>query len=139
MVVNDKEKMRQRLHQVRVMETNESELPMRCRNRRDDVETGGRLPTGINLRRKLNCCASGVRHRGGVTMMQARVRNVGTWSLDAKGEARAESIREGESTEARRRGGAARSSEEAPVMGVERRGCIDSLNSIRQPATGGAR
>jgi len=32
---------------------------------------------------------------------------------------------EGESTDAEHGGGAARSSEEAPVMGVERRGCID--------------
>src|SRR5207248_10500463 len=32
--------------------------------------------------------------------------------------------REGESTEAGRRGGAARSSEEGPVMGLERRGCV---------------
>ncbi len=31
------------------METNESELPMRCRNRSDDAETGGRLATGNNL------------------------------------------------------------------------------------------
>jgi len=31
------------------METNESEPSLRCRNRRDDVETGGRLPTGISL------------------------------------------------------------------------------------------
>jgi hypothetical protein len=32
---------------------------------------------------------------------------------------------EGESTDAEHGGGAVRSSEEAPVMGVERRGCID--------------
>src|ERR1700726_3268850 len=34
------------------------------------------------------------------------------------------SNREGESTEAGRRGGAARSSVEGPVMGLERRGCV---------------
>ena len=43
---------------------------------------------------------------------------------DVKGEAASGSNREGESTEARRRGGAARSSVEGPVMGLERRGCV---------------
>lgn len=35
-----------------------------------------------------------------------------------------------ESTDAEHRGGAARSSEEASVMGVERRGCIDWLYDV---------
>ncbi len=41
-----------------------------------------------------------------------------------KGQATSGSNREGESTEAERRGGAARSSEEGLVMGPERRGCV---------------
>src|SRR5499425_3336573 len=45
-------------------------------------------------------------------------------SDDVKGQAASGSNREGESTEARRRGGAARSSVEGPVMGLERRGCV---------------
>src|SRR5262245_51626817 len=45
-------------------------------------------------------------------------------SDDVKGEAASGSNREGESTEAGRRGGAARSSVEGPVMGLERRGCV---------------
>src|SRR5262245_59489085 len=44
-------------------------------------------------------------------------------SEDVKGQAASGSNREGESTEAGRRGGAARSSE-GPVMGLERRGCV---------------
>ena len=40
------------------------------------------------------------------------------------GEATSGVNREGESTEAGRRGGAARSSDEGPVMGLERRGCV---------------
>jgi len=40
-------------------------------------------------------------------------------SEDVKGQAASGSNREGESTEARRRGGAARSSVEGPVMGLE--------------------
>ena len=43
---------------------------------------------------------------------------------DVKGQAASGSNREGESTEAGRRGGAARSSVEGPVMGLERRGCV---------------
>src|SRR5882762_209816 len=41
-----------------------------------------------------------------------------------KGQAASGSNREGESTEAGRRGGAARNSVEGPVMGLERRGCV---------------
>ena len=41
-----------------------------------------------------------------------------------KGQAASGSNREGESTDAERRGGAARSSDEGPVMGLERRGCV---------------
>ena len=44
--------------------------------------------------------------------------------FDAKGKATSGSNREGESTEAEGRDGAARSSDEGPVMGLERRGCV---------------
>src|ERR1700719_4151337 len=43
---------------------------------------------------------------------------------DAKGQATSGSNREGESTEAGRRDGAARSSDEGSVMGLERGGCV---------------
>ena len=43
---------------------------------------------------------------------------------DVKGQAASGSNREGESTEAGRRDGAARSSVEGPVMRLERRGCV---------------
>ena len=43
---------------------------------------------------------------------------------DVKGQAASGSNREGESTEAGRRGGAARSSVDGPAMGLERRGCV---------------
>jgi hypothetical protein len=45
-------------------------------------------------------------------------------AVGVKGQAASGSNREGESTEAGRRGGAARSSVEGPVMGLERRGCV---------------
>jgi hypothetical protein len=44
--------------------------------------------------------------------------------FDAKGKATSGSNREGESTEAERRGGAARRSGEGSVMGLERGGCV---------------
>ena len=43
---------------------------------------------------------------------------------DAKGQVTSGSNREGESTEAERRDGAARSSDEGSVMGLERGGCV---------------
>jgi len=43
---------------------------------------------------------------------------------DVKGQATSGSNREGESTEAECRGGAARSSDEGSVMGLERGGCV---------------
>ena len=42
-----------------------------------------------------------------------------------------------ESTEAKHRGGVTRSSDEASVMEVERRGYIIQLNLIKQPEMGG--
>jgi hypothetical protein len=44
--------------------------------------------------------------------------------FDAKGQATSGSNREGESTEAERRDGAACSSDEGSVMGLERGGCV---------------
>ena len=59
-----------------------------------------------------------------MTLIQALVRNSGTCRPDAKGEAQADGLREGESTEAGRRDGAARSSHEGSVMELERGGCV---------------
>ena len=55
----------------------------------------------------------------------------------AKGEAASGCNREGESTDAAHRGGAARSSDEATVMGVERRGCIDRSYDLINHYLGG--
>ena len=51
---------------------------------------------------------------------------------DAKGEATSGSNREGESTDAEHRDGAARSSDEGPVMGLERRGQVIAVD-LGQP------
>jgi len=43
-----------------------------------------------------------------------------------------------ESTDAKHRGGATRSSDEVSVMGMERRGCIDRLYNVVNHIMGGA-
>jgi hypothetical protein len=55
------------------------------------------------------CCSTGLRHGGGVSLIQAWVRNVGTCRPDVKGEAQVDSIHESQSTDAGHRGGAAHS------------------------------
>ena len=57
---------------------------------------------------------------------------------DAKGKGTSGSNREAESTDAPERGGLPRSSDEAGVMRVERRGRVTAVG-LGQPATGGAR
>ena len=51
-------------------------------------------------------CPGGVRHEGGVTLLQALARNVGTCRPAVKGEIRVGSPHEGESTDTGHRGGA---------------------------------
>ena len=79
------------------------------------------------------CCPGGVRCKGGVSSSQALARNRRTCRLDtddetgegsplvARGRTASGGNRERQST-ARHRGGPARSSDEGPVMGLERRG-----------------
>jgi hypothetical protein len=57
---------------------------------------------------------------------------------DGKGKGASGSNREAESTDAPERGGLPRSSDEGPVMGLERRGWV-TVVALGQPATGGAR
>lgn len=73
-----------------------------------------------------------------MTLIQALMRNVGTCRPDAKGDGRAGGPREPQSTDAGHRGGAARTSGEAAVMAVERRGRIVQLYPCGQPVEGGA-
>ncbi len=56
---------------------------------------------------------------------------------DAKGKGTSGVNREAESTDAPERGGLPRSSDEGPVMGLERRGRVIGVG-LGQPATGGA-
>ena len=80
----------------------------------------------------------GVRRIGGVTLIQALVWNMGTCRPDAKGATQVGGPHECLSTDAGHGGGAARSSDEGSVMGLERRGCIIQLCKDGQPAMGGS-
>jgi len=100
---------------------------MKCRKVQDDAETGGNSLTRDELGGRPDFCPGGIRHRGGVTLDQAFVWNAGTCRSDVKGETQVGGPCEGESTDAENRGGATRSSDEGPVMGLERRGCIVQL------------
>jgi len=120
--------------QVGPEETNASEPLMTCRNvfnrrRNRDLDfypatkVGG-IPA---------YCPTGFRHEGGVILIQALVRNVGTCRPDAKGEAQADSLRKGESTDAGHRGGGVRSRVEGSVMELDRRSAVVRLDHARNP------
>jgi hypothetical protein len=109
---------------VRFRETSASEPLTRCRKQKGDVETGGLSLSQEKVQREPAYCLDGVRHAGGVNLIQALVWNVGTCRPDAKGEAQVGSTHEGENTDAGHRGGPTRTSVEVPVMGMERRGWV---------------
>ena len=70
------------MRQVRTEKTNASEPPMTCRNLKDDVKTEGRPPTSGLVWGVPAYCPGGIRHTGGVSSVQAPVRNVGTCRPD---------------------------------------------------------
>lgn len=108
-------------------ETSASEPLMKCRKVQDDVETRGNSLTWDEPGGWPDFCPGGIRHKGGVTLNQASLWNAGTCRPDVKGESQIGGPYEGEITDAGHRGGAARSSVEGPVMGLERRGCVVQL------------
>jgi hypothetical protein len=66
--------------------TNASEPSMMCRKRMEVIETGLQLLARDEARGVPADCSSDDRHEDGVSPAQALVRNVGTCSLDAKGD-----------------------------------------------------
>lgn len=76
--------------QVRIKETNESELLMMCRKRIDDVKTTVESFPWDKCRGRPVYCLHGIRHESSVKLIQALMRNVGTCHPDAKGEAQVE-------------------------------------------------
>jgi len=135
-VVSEIGKGRARPGQVRVVESNASEPLMTCRKRRDDVETGGesllRDKPGRNLFTAQ--AASGMK----AARTQSRLL-CGTWEpvTPMPREKRKGKPPECESTDAGYRDGVTRSSEESPVMGLERRGGPIRPGTREQLATGG--
>ena len=71
------------------METNESEPPKTCRNSLKPRRNRAGEVSRDEGRGEPVECSTGVRHKGGVNVDQALVRNVRTCRPDAKGEAQA--------------------------------------------------
>jgi hypothetical protein len=114
--------------------TNESEPPMMCRDLGTDIRTGVSMRSRDEPGGETAYWPGGVRHVGGVSLIcgfcaergkarvdTAAVRDCGT---GARGSASSSGNCEASSTDAARAGGPARSSDEAPVIGVERRGWL---------------
>src|SRR3954447_847912 len=121
-------KRRKQFRQVWLKKTNVSEPLMTCRNvsnrrRNRDLDF---YPASKGWERPAYC-PTGVRHEGGVNLGRASIRNTGTCRSDVKGEIQAVHHRKGESTDAEHRGGDARSRDEGPVMGLDRRGVVIGL------------
>jgi len=134
------------------MKASESEPPQTCRNSSDDIETrsfcgawdepGGHLPTAQAV--------------SGMEVARARVRllcgtwepvvsrEIGSWSPDLRpalpGKAPSGRDREGPNPEARHRGGPPGSSDEGPVIGLERSGrAIQATLTVNHEVCGRSR
>ena len=103
---------------------NTSELLHKCRKLSDDVKTGGSRYAGISLAWPIPAYGpGGVRHRGSAILFQAFTLNCG--NLRRRCQAKGTSSKgEADNSDAPPRDGAARSSDEAAVMGGERRGGV---------------
>ena len=125
------------------------------RNRGSDLVLGtkARAWGACPRARELPACGpGGVRCIGGVSSSQALAWNRRTCRLDTDGQSKWVLVgplaargrtpsgghREGQSTDARHRGGPARSSDEGPVMGLEQRGRAGQVDRRSTPIGGGA-
>jgi hypothetical protein len=99
--------------QVRSRKTNVSELLMTRRKAIQPTSKPSSVVGSGQVQTLPVYGLGGVRRRGSVIPLQALVGNVGTCRLDAKGEIRKGSPLKEKSTDARHRGGAARSSRDA--------------------------
>jgi hypothetical protein len=110
---------------------------MTCRKRRDDVETAGSRYCGISSG---GACLWTGRHPALRWPELAKRRLSGTWEPGAPMRTEKPQVKnhEGESTEAEARGGTTRSSEEVSERGWSQGVVSGSLDSMSQPAMGGA-
>src|SRR4029077_5820106 len=79
---------------------------------------------------------SGIRHIGGLILGEAITWNVGTFGVDANGEATSGLNHEGESTNATPRGGALRRSDEVRESGRSKGGACSGARSVRPTSNG---
>jgi hypothetical protein len=75
---------------VGIRETSNSEPLMRHRKDRDEVKTGLLYRVQDEAWEKPAYCPSDLRCKGGVTLIQAFARNLGTCRFDGKGETQVE-------------------------------------------------
>ena len=110
---------------------------MTCRKRRDDVKTAGESLLRDQLRRNLftDGVASGIKL---ASLLRGDRAERGNMGLRWKQRSYKWKNHESESMEAEPRGGTTRSSYEVSDNGTEQRGCVRELNSMSQPAMGGA-
>jgi hypothetical protein len=110
--------------QVSIEEMSASEPLMTCRNSLKRCRNQERPLNLGRARRESDYRAGGNRHIGGMTSIQASSWNVGTCIVMLRESRRVALNATSANTDAGCRGGAARSSVEASVMDVERRGRV---------------
>jgi len=105
----------------------------------DDVKTGGGGRPGTSQGGVLKSGPGGIRLEGGVNLIQALARNVGTCRPDVKGADQVGSPRKILSTDAGHRGRTARSRVEGSVMELDQRGCgVQLWHVVNHRLMGGA-
>ena len=89
-VVSGPGKGEARPRQVRTRKANESEPLMSCRKVKDVIKTGLLYRVRDRVWGGPVYCPDGGRQKGGASLVQAFMRNVGTWRSDAKEEVQME-------------------------------------------------
>lgn len=110
--------------QVWVTDANTSEPPFKCRKRMKTTSKPCMRPDTGQAWRKPADWPCGVRHRGGANVIRALALNCGNLRSRCQRKGTSPGKGEADSTDARSRDGAPRSSVEAAVMAAERRGRI---------------
>ena len=114
------------------MEMNTSEPPFKCRNHgKSDIKTRASLSSWDKRDwGNLFTAFLGVRHRGGMNLTLAKTWNYGNLSLSCKWKRDKQRSCELESTDGQHRGRVTRSSDEALVMSMERRGYVIQFSRV---------
>ncbi len=122
--------------QVRIKKMNESEQSMTCRKAIKLTSKPSRVVDLGQTQTVPVYGLGGVRCRGCMILIQALMWNLGTCWFNVKGR-EVMKFSYFASTNVNQRGGATRSSDEAPVMGVEQRGCVIWSNLVVNQILGG--